>query len=81
MSYRSMQAIENVKRLCSEFLQDAFDLEIIDIYKHPELAAERQIVFSPSLIKRNPLPKKTIIGDLSNTIALVKALGIHFKEE
>lgn len=58
MSPKSMEAIENIKKLCSELLEDSVELEIIDLYKHPELAAEQQIIFSPSLIKRLPLPKK-----------------------
>jgi circadian clock protein KaiB len=80
MSPKSMEAIENIKRLCDEHLKDAFELEIIDIYKHPEVASEQQIVFSPSLIKRLPLPKKTLIGKLSDTDKVFKALGITFKE-
>jgi circadian clock protein KaiB len=80
MSQKSMQAIENIKKLCDEHLKDAFELEIIDIYKNPELAAERQIVFSPSLIKKFPLPKKTMIGNLSDAEKIVKALGITFKQ-
>ena len=35
MSPKSMEAIENIKRLCDEHLTDAFELEIIDIYKNP----------------------------------------------
>ena len=79
MSPKSMEAIENIKRLCDEHLKDAFELDIIDIYKHPELASEQHIVFSPSLIKQLPLPKKTLIGTLSDTEKVVKALGIIFK--
>jgi circadian clock protein KaiB len=79
MSPKSMQAIENIKKLCDEHLAEAFELEIIDLYKNPELAAERQIVFSPSLVKKNPLPKKTIIGSLSDTEKVIKGLGITFK--
>jgi circadian clock protein KaiB len=79
MSPKSMEAIENIKRLCDEHLQDAFELDIIDIYKHPELASEQHIVFSPSLIKQLPLPKKTLIGTLADTAKVVKALGITFK--
>jgi circadian clock protein KaiB len=75
-----MEAIENIKRLCDEHLADAFDLEIVDIYKHPEVAAQQHIVFSPSLIKHLPLPKKTLIGNLSDTAKVIKALGISFKE-
>jgi circadian clock protein KaiB len=80
MSPKSMEAIENIKRLCDEHLKDAFELEIIDIYKHPELASEQQIVFSPSLIKRLPLPKKTLIGTFSDTDKVVRGLGITFKK-
>ena len=79
MSPKSMEAIENIKLLCDEHLHDAFELEVIDIYKHPERAAEEHIVFSPSLIKQLPLPRKTLIGTLSNTAKVIKALGISFK--
>src|SRR6478752_4550489 len=79
MSPKSMEAVENIKRLCDEHLKDAFELEIIDIYKNPELAAEQSIVFSPSLIKLLPLPKKTLIGTLSDTEKVIKALGISFR--
>ena len=79
MSPKSMEAIENIKKLCDEHLNEAFELEIIDIYKNPEVAAEQHVVFSPSLIKQLPLPKKTLIGTLSDTEKVVKALGISFK--
>jgi circadian clock protein KaiB len=80
MSPKSMEAIENIKRLCDEYLKDAFELEVIDIYKNPEIAAEQHIVFSPSLIKLEPLPRKTLIGNLSDREKVVKALGIAFKK-
>jgi circadian clock protein KaiB len=79
MSPKSMEAIENIKRLCDEHLKDAFELEIVDIYKNPDAVVEQHIVFSPSLIKRLPLPKKTLIGTLSDTDKVIKALGIKFK--
>jgi circadian clock protein KaiB len=80
MSSKSMEAVENIKRLCKEFLSDALELEIIDIYKNPEAAVESHIVFSPSLIKRRPLPKKVLIGTLADTEKVIKALGITFSK-
>ena len=80
MSPKSMEAIENIKKICSELMQDSFDLEIIDLYKHPEFASEQQIVFSPSLIKRNPLPKKTLVGTFSDSEKVIRGLGITIKE-
>jgi circadian clock protein KaiB len=79
MSPKSMEAIENIKRLCSEYLSEAFVLEIIDIYKNPEAAVEQHIIFSPSLIKQLPLPKKTLVGTLADEEKVIKALGITFK--
>jgi circadian clock protein KaiB len=76
MSANSMQAIGNIKRLCQEHLKEGFDLEIIDIYKNPSLAQEQQIVFTPSLIKLLPLPKKIFIGSMSDTKRLINGLRI-----
>jgi len=80
MSPKSMEAIENIKKLCGDLMEDSFQLEIIDLYKHPELASEQQIVFSPSLIKRHPLPKKTLIGTFSDPEKVIRGLGITIKE-
>jgi len=80
MSPKSLEAIENIKRLCDTHLEGAFDLEIIDLYKNPEAANINQVVFSPSLIKQLPLPKKTLIGNFSDTKKVIKGLGIRVKE-
>ena len=80
MSIKSMEAIENIKKLCDEYLKDAFELEIIDLYKNPEVASQQQIVFSPSLIKTLPLPRKVLIGTFKDTEKVIKGLGIRFKE-
>ncbi len=80
MSPKSMDAIENIRHLCDTYLEGAFDLEIIDLYKNPEAANINQVVFSPSLIKQLPPPKKTLIGDFSDTTKVIKGLGIIVKE-
>jgi len=79
MSPKSMEAIENIKKLCDEHLNEAFELEIVDIYKKPELAAAESIVFSPSLVKQLPLPRKVLIGTLADKEKVVKALGLSYK--
>jgi circadian clock protein KaiB len=76
MSAKSMEAIENIKRFCSDYLQDAYELDIIDLYKNPGAASEHQIVFSPSLVKKQPLPKKILIGTFEDTQKIIKSLGI-----
>ena len=76
MSPKSIEAIKNIKRLCDENLQEAFELEIIDLYKNPEAASEEQIIFSPSLVKKLPLPKKILIGTFADKEKVIKGLGI-----
>jgi circadian clock protein KaiB len=80
MSQKSMEAIENVRNLCDKYLRGRHELEIIDLYKRPELASEQHIVFSPSLVKQFPLPRKTLIGTFSDTRKVMTALGLQFNE-
>ena len=80
MSLRSMQAIERVTQFCETYFKDMFELEIVDIYKHPELAVQRQIICSPSLVKQQPQPRKMIIGDFSNDNKMLRAMGIPIQD-
>jgi circadian clock protein KaiB len=76
MSKNSMLAVENIRRICDECLAGHFELEIIDIYKNPTVAEEQQIVFSPSLIKILPLPRKVLIGRFTDREKVMRGLGI-----
>jgi circadian clock protein KaiB len=80
MSQNSVRAIQNITLLCDQYLHGRVDLEIIDIYKNPAVAEEQKIVFSPSLIRQFPLPKKTFIGDLSDVEKVILGLGITPKD-
>lgn len=80
MSPRSMEAIENVRHLCDNNKDTILNLEIIDLYKNPEAAGQQQIIFSPTLIKVAPLPRKTIIGTFSDFDKVKKILGLKNSE-
>jgi len=79
MSPKSMEAIENARRIFDESCSEFFELEIIDLYKQPEAALSHHVVFTPSLVKSLPLPKKILIGNLADSEKVIKALGITFK--
>jgi circadian clock protein KaiB len=66
MTPRSTDAIAAIKAICEEYLFGRYDLEVIDIYQHPEQAKAAEIIVSPTLLKRLPLPLRRLIGDLSN---------------
>jgi circadian clock protein KaiB len=80
-SEKSLQAIDNLKRLCEENFPDQYDLEVIDIYQQPGLAAKEQLLAVPTLIKDLPLPVRRLIGNLSNKKDTLKHLGVVNNEE
>jgi circadian clock protein KaiB len=73
---RSQNAITNVRRICDEHLAGRFDLEVIDVYTHPQQTREFQIVATPTLVKAAPLPLRRIVGDLSNLDRVLQGLSL-----
>jgi circadian clock protein KaiB len=73
---RSTRAIDNLRRVLERELPDKYDLEVVDVYQHPEAAAEHQILAAPTLIKLEPHPVRRIIGDLSDTERVLRGLDL-----
>ncbi len=72
---RSMRAVANVKRFCANELSGAYELEVVDLYVHPERAQADQIVAAPTLVRHLPVPVRYAIGDLSDTRSLRAPIG------
>jgi circadian clock protein KaiB len=72
----SMRAVRNIKEICEEHLAGRYELLIIDIYQQPQLARQEQIIAAPTLIRQRPLPRRQLVGDLSNRAAVLISLGI-----
>jgi circadian clock protein KaiB len=81
MTPRSRQALINLKQICEEYLQGQYELEVIDLYQQPELAARHQIIATPTLLKHLPPPLRQMFGNLSDTKATLRRLGIPIKED
>lgn len=77
MTPKSTRTIANVQRLCKKFLEGSYELQIIDIYQQPLLAKVDQIIATPTLIKKLPLPLRKLIGDMSDTERFL--IGIDLK--
>jgi circadian clock protein KaiB len=77
---RSARAIRNIQALCEENLRGRYDLEVIDIYQHPEHVRPEQIVVIPTLVKKLPLPLRRIVGDLSDKQRVLLGLDIVRRE-
>jgi len=73
---RSGRAIQNIRAICEDNLHGRYDLEVIDIYQHPECVKPEQIIVTPTLVKSLPLPLRKLIGDLSDTSRVLAGLDI-----
>lgn len=56
----------NLRRICEAELGAEYDLEIIDVLEHPQIAEDQRILATPTLVKQLPLPLRRVIGDLSD---------------
>lgn len=80
LSPRSQKAIDNIKKLCDQYLPDRCELAIQDIYQNPIIAKNGQILAVPTLIKELPLPIRKFVGDMSNTDKLLVGLDLRSKK-
>lgn len=73
---QSTRAVVNIRQICEEHLPGRYDLEVIDVCQHPELAAREQIIAAPTLIKELPLPLRRFIGDMSQKERILVGLDL-----
>ena len=78
-SPRSIQAVQNIKKICIEYLDGRYDLEVIDVHQQPEATRDKEILAIPTLVKELPPPLKKFIGDLSNLKQILEGLAIKPK--
>ncbi len=74
---RSERAIANLRRICEQELEDyQCELVVIDVLADPQQAEIEKILATPTLIKDEPLPRRRVIGDLSNIADVLTALNL-----
>jgi circadian clock protein KaiB len=77
---KSLAALSNLKKICSEHLDGQFRIDVIDLLKNPKLAQGDQILAIPTLVRALPVPIRKIIGDLSDTERVLVGLDIRSSE-
>lgn len=77
LTVRSRSAIANITSICEQYLPGSYELEVIDVYRRPQLAQEEQIVATPTLLKKLPLPSRRFIGDLSEKDKVLLGLDLR----
>ncbi|MFN2567581.1 MAG: circadian clock protein KaiB [Gemmatimonadaceae bacterium] len=76
-SPRAEVAIANLRRICEQELRGEYELEIIDVLEHPQVAEDDKILATPTLIKQLPPPLRRVIGDLSDKAKVLLGLEVR----
>lgn len=80
LTSRSQRAVATLQRLCESELAGRYELLVVDVLEHPELAELDKILATPTVIKEQPEPQQRIIGDLSDASRVMAALDLgHFE--
>ena len=73
----SAQAVANLAALCRAHLPQRHEIEIVDVFREPKRALADRIFLTPTLVKLAPFPTRAIVGTLSQTQAVLQALGLE----
>jgi circadian clock protein KaiB len=74
---KSVRAFANLQALCDEHLMGRYQIEVIDLLEHPDMARGDQIVAVPALVIKLPQQVRQIIGDLSDTDKVLVGLALQ----
>jgi two-component system response regulator GlrR len=75
-------ARRNCRTLLDRFDPRQVSFEVCDIGQHPERAEADSVCYTPTLVKRHPLPRSFVLGDLSNSeplVDLLKSCGVTLR--
>jgi circadian clock protein KaiB len=75
-SAKAERAVHNVRRVCDARLAGRYRLRVTDILEDVDAAEAANIVATPALVRRSPLPVRVVVGDLSERAALLYGLGL-----
>ncbi len=73
---RSVIAVANLEKLCTERLQGHCRVEIVDLVIDPARAKRDEIVAIPTLERTAPKPVRRVLGDLSNFDRVLSGLEL-----
>ena len=73
---RSQMAVENVKKICEEFLRGRYELDIVDIYQDHSKNPVDLVLAAPTLVKKLPLPLRKVIGDMTRKEKVIVGLDL-----
>jgi len=72
----SVTARFNLKRLLAHCEPSTYSIEIVDCLREPIRTLQDGVLVTPTLVRLEPKPSRTIIGTLSDSAQVIEALGI-----
>jgi circadian clock protein KaiB len=73
----SSQAITNVRAIGETHLSGRYQLDIVDLNQEPVLAAQHNVLATPTLVKDHPPPMRMLVGDMSDHPRVLVALDVR----
>jgi circadian clock protein KaiB len=73
----SAAARSNLRRLLAPYGPGAYSIEIVDCLKQPMRALQEGVLVTPTLVRLEPEPVRTIIGTLSDSARVLETLGLE----
>jgi len=72
----SLQARENLARLCEEHITGRYRIDTVDVLKDAASAYRNHVLVTPTLIQVKPLPAVTVFGNLNDSRQVLAALRL-----
>ena len=73
---RSQMAVENVRKICEEYLKGRYTLEVVDIYQDHSRNPVDLVLAAPTLVRKLPLPLRRVIGDMTRKEKVIIGLDL-----
>jgi DNA-binding NarL/FixJ family response regulator len=72
----SARVVARFREILQDYDLHTSSIQIVDIEQAPQVAKEAQVIGTPALVREYPLPRKSVIGDLSDATVVLKALDL-----
>jgi circadian clock protein KaiB len=73
----SEAARANLQALCRTYLENRYEIEVVDVLREPERALKDGIFMTPTLVRLWPAPVRRIVGTLADPKPVLQILGLE----
>ena len=68
--------VKNVRDSLRVMFGNDYSLDVVDVVKNPQSAVDQGILFTPTLMKMVPEPKKRVVGNFLDKTKTIEALKL-----